>query len=98
MKQLIGHVLMIVFLAGSVAIAATVQAQVEVRPYTRSDGTPMKGHMRSAPDANPYNNYSYPGNVNPFTANVAGGNPDAYLRDHGGSDEPLHTWPGYQPR
>lgn len=34
------------------------------------------------PDGNPYNNYSFPGNTNPNTGNVAPGNPDTYLRNY----------------
>ena len=39
-------------------------------------------HYRSAPDGNPYNNWSYPGNTNPVTGNVASGNPDTYLKNY----------------
>ena len=57
-------------------------AQQWVNPYVRSDGTPVQGYWRSTPDGNPYNNYSYPGNTNPFTGKVAPGNPDTYLRNY----------------
>jgi hypothetical protein len=57
-------------------------AQVYVNPYVRRDGTQVEGHYRSAPDGNPYNNYSYPGNTNPYTGRVAPGDPDTYLREH----------------
>lgn len=40
---------------------------VHVRGYTKSDGTYVAPHYRSAPDANPYNNWSTLGNVNPYT-------------------------------
>ena len=40
-------------------------SDVYVRGHYRSDGTYVQPHYRSAPDENPYNNYSYPGNVNP---------------------------------
>lgn len=56
---------------------------VHVNGYYRRDGTYVQPHMRSAPDGNPYNNYSYPGNVNPYTGKVAPGNPDTYLRNYG---------------
>jgi hypothetical protein len=59
-------------------------AQTYVRPYVRSDGTPVQGHFQSQPDGNPYNNYSYPGNMNPYTGRVAPGNPETYLRDNSG--------------
>lgn len=38
-----------------------------VKPYTRSDGTYVQGHYRSAPDGKAYNNYSTHGNTNPYT-------------------------------
>lgn len=62
-------------------VPAIVAAQVYVNPYVRRDGTQVEGHYRSAPDRNPSNNYSYPGNTNPFTGRVAPGNPDTYLRN-----------------
>ncbi|WP_205513093.1 hypothetical protein [Longitalea arenae] len=34
------------------------------------------------PDGNPYNNWSYPGNTNPYTGKVAGGDPDTYLSNY----------------
>jgi hypothetical protein len=53
-----------------------------VHGYTRSDGTYVQGYMRSSPDGNPYNNYSFPGNTNPHTGKAAPGNPDTYLRNY----------------
>ena len=50
-----------------------------INGYTRKDGTYVAPHYRSDPDGNPYNNYSYPGNVNPYTGKRATGNPDSYL-------------------
>jgi hypothetical protein len=58
------------------------QAQVWVDPYTRKDGTQVQGHYRSNPDGNPYNNWSYPGNTNPYTGNQATGDPNRYLEQH----------------
>ncbi|MDQ1909062.1 hypothetical protein RAC89_00925 [Paenibacillus sp. GD4] len=52
---------------------------VFVDDYFRTDGTYVKAHVRSHPDHNPFNNYSYPGNVNPFTGEVATGDPLTYL-------------------
>jgi uncharacterized protein YgiM (DUF1202 family) len=54
-------------------------SQVHVRGYYRSNGTYVQPYYRSSPDGNPYNNYNYPGNVNPYTGKVATGNPDTYL-------------------
>ncbi|WP_420150234.1 peptidoglycan-binding domain-containing protein [Spirosoma sp.] len=57
-------------------------AQVHVRGYYRSNGTYVQPHYRSNPDGNPYNNWSYPGNTNPYTGKVATGDPDTYLRNY----------------
>ncbi|GAB4041788.1 hypothetical protein [Spirosoma gilvum] len=59
-----------------------VEAQVYVRGYTRANGTYVQPHMRSSPDGNPYNNWSYPGNTNPYTGKVATGNPETYLENY----------------
>jgi hypothetical protein len=55
---------------------------VYVNGYYRSNGTYVKGHERTAPDGNPYNNYSYPGNYNPNTGSITGGSADAYLNNY----------------
>lgn len=57
-------------------------AQVRVKGYYRKDGTYVRPHVRSNPDGNPYNNWSYPGNVNPYTGKVATGNPETYLKKY----------------
>lgn len=57
-------------------------AQVKVKGYYRKDGTYVKPHYRSNPDGNPYNNWSYPGNTNPYTGKTATGNPDTYLNNY----------------
>ena len=53
-----------------------------VNGYYRSNGTYVQPYWRSDSDGNPYNNYSYPGNLNPNTGEVAPGNPDTYLRNY----------------
>ena len=53
--------------------------RVRVRGYYRKDGTYVKPHYRTAPDGNPYNNYSYPGNYNPNTGKITPGDPQKYL-------------------
>jgi hypothetical protein len=68
--------LALAILLGWLAIA---QAQVWVNPYARRDGTQVQGHWRSNPDGNPYNNWSYPRNVNPYTGKQATGDPNRYL-------------------
>ena len=40
---------------------------VYVNGYTRSDGTQVRGHYRSAPDHSYDNNWSTEGNTNPYT-------------------------------
>lgn len=62
--------------------ALNVFSQVHVNGYYRSNGTYVQPHYRSSPDGNPYNNYSFPGNVNPYTGKVATGNPDTYLYNY----------------
>lgn len=59
-----------------------VSASVYVNGYYRSNGTYVQPHYRSSPDSSPYNNYSYPGNTNPYTGVTATGNPDTYLSNY----------------
>ena len=79
-----------------VLLPALARAQVYVRPYERRDGTEVQGHYRSAPDGNPSNNYSYPGNTNPYTGRVAPGSADNYLTNHQG--DPLRLDRPYRNR
>lgn len=46
---------------------------VWVEGYYRDDGTYVEGHFRTNPDGDPTNNYSYPGNYNPNTGEITGG-------------------------
>lgn len=64
-------------------------AQVRVSGYYRKNGTYVQPYYRSSPDGNPYNNYSYPGNYNPYTGQYAKGNPDTYLSRY------YHIYPIY---
>jgi Bacterial SH3 domain len=64
------------------AVSFQLSAQVKVRGYYRSNGTYVQPHYRSNPDGNPYNNWSYPGNTNPYTGKTATGNPDTYLKNY----------------
>jgi len=50
-----------------VVVGIALARDVYVRGYYRSDGTYVKPHYRTAPDNNPWNNYSTWGNVNPYT-------------------------------
>ena len=58
---------------------------IKVRGYYRKDGTYVKPHYRTAPDGNPYNNYSYPGNYNPNTGKITTGDPLKYLEEYNSS-------------
>jgi hypothetical protein len=53
--------------------------KVNVRGYYRKDGTYVRPHTRTAPDGNPHNNYSLPGNYNPNKGEITPGDPDKYL-------------------
>ena len=53
-----------------------------VSGYYRSDGTYVQPYWRSDPDGDPYNNYSFPGNLNPYTGAIAPGDPDTYLDNY----------------
>lgn len=75
-------VIIVLFKLFLLIIVSTIcNAQVHVKGYYRKDGTYVHPHIRSNPDGNPYNNWSYPGNVNPYTGNVATGNPETYLKN-----------------
>jgi hypothetical protein len=50
-----------------VVFAAQANAGEYVHGYTRSNGTYVQGYERSSPDNTVTNNYSYQGNVNPYT-------------------------------
>jgi hypothetical protein len=55
-------------MSGVVAFAA-----VHVNGYYRANGTYVAPHYRSDPDGIVTNNWSYPGNTNPYTGVTAGG-------------------------
>ena len=55
-------------------LISTLTGDVDVKGYYRSDDTYVQPHYKSTPDGNPYNNYSYPDNIDPYT-----GNPNTYL-------------------
>ena len=79
-KNRIIHILFV--LLSIITISAVCNAQVRVKGYYRKDGAYVRPHVRSNPDGNPYNNWSYPGNVNPYTGKVATGNPETYLKKY----------------
>jgi hypothetical protein len=66
------RLLLAVFLLSSLLVSfppppAEAGGSVYVRPHVRSNGTYVSGHYRSAPGGNVLNNWSTPGNVNPYT-------------------------------
>jgi hypothetical protein len=78
--------LLAAFALFSLLFMATPVQAVHVNGYYKSNGTYVQPYERTAPDGNPYNNYSYPGNYNPNTGQITSGNPDTYLNDYyGGS-------------
>ncbi|AEI47557.1 hypothetical protein [Runella slithyformis] len=56
-----------------------LQAQVKVNGYYRKDGTYVQPHYRSNPDNTPTNNWSYPGNTNPYTGKTATGSSNQHV-------------------
>ncbi len=69
MKKL---VLTILFMIATISLFA---GDVFVHGYFRSDGTYVRPHYRSAPDGNPWNNWSTIGNINPYTGRRGYKNP-----------------------
>ncbi len=65
----------LILLVSLMAFAAPAMAQTYVKGYTRSNGTYVSPHYRSAPDNSRSNNYSSSGNVNPYTGKVGTQNP-----------------------
>ncbi|MFA6051540.1 MAG: hypothetical protein WC762_03015 [Methylobacter sp.] len=77
----------------ALAASSTAAADVYVNGYNRQDGTYVQPHHRSDPDGSTYNNYSSPGNKNPYTGSTGGqsyqhpqsGNNQSF----GGNSQPL---------
>lgn len=63
-------------------VVATDALAGSVRGYHRRDGTYVQPHYRTNPDSNPYNNYGYPGNYNPNTGRITGGDQNRYLDNY----------------
>ena len=76
--------LMILFI--SILIQTDLIAQVNVSGYLRRDGSYVQPHVRSTADGSPYNNYSFPGNINPYTGVMATGNESTYLERYNKSN------------
>jgi hypothetical protein len=78
MKKTLTLILITLFIFG---ITTAVFADVWVNGYQRSDGTYVKGHWRSDPDGNFWNNYSTKGNINPYTGKEGTISYESYLSD-----------------
>lgn len=76
----------------SLTIASPVLADIFVHGYMRGDGTYVQPHWRSDPDGIPYNNFSYPGNLNPYTGKIAPGSPSRYQWGTRGSFQDENPW------
>lgn len=73
---------------------AAAQRQVHVEAHTKSDGTYVPSHMRTAPNSTRNDNWSTIGNVNPHTGE-AGTRP----RDYGSNTPNSNsTYRPYTPR
>lgn len=72
-------VILILLSFATIELEVDAAKRVRVKGYYRKDGTYVRPHYRTAPDGNPYNNYSYPGNYNPNTGKITPGNPQTYL-------------------
>jgi len=81
-KQVFSITLLVLVMSSFVLTSNDINAAVRVKGYYRKDGTYVSSHYRSNPDGNPYNNWSYPGNVNPYTGKIAPGNPTTYLKNY----------------
>jgi len=74
---------LVIGVVASGLLIGSVFAAVHVNGYFKKNGTYVQPYYRSSPDSSPYNNYSYPGNTNPYTGVTATGNPDTYLMNYG---------------
>ena len=73
----------VVFLSGFISNLA--YADVYVEGYTKNDGTIVSPHYRSNPDDRVDNNYSYKGNINPYTGNVGTKNTESHYSRFSGN-------------
>lgn len=60
----------IFLIALTLTVATPAFAQEYTHGYTRRDGTEVQGYMHSTPNGIAEDNYSYKGNVNPYTGSV----------------------------
>lgn len=65
------------------AVAGTAIADNYTNGYMRKDGTYVQPHYQTAPDRNPYNNYSTKGNTNPYTGQAGTRDPYQVQQQYG---------------
>lgn len=65
------YLILLCAMIGTSALARDVYVQ----PHVTKNGDYVQGYHRTAPDSNPYNNYSTQGNVNPYTGQAGTVNP-----------------------
>ncbi len=85
-----------VFVLGAILIGlspVTANAAVHVNGYYRKNGTYVRPHYRSDPDSSVTNNWSYPGNTNPYTGVTAGGSSYTYTNSYTPSPSYTYTAP-----
>jgi len=83
MKKIFSTLVLILAIFGLVTSSfADVSVRGHLRKNPKGGWSWVSPHWRSDPDGNPFNNWSFPGNVNPHTGKVAPGNPDTYLRHY----------------
>ena len=76
MRQFTLFLFLIIYAAG-LAYGQTNPHHVYVKGYTRSNGTYVRGHYRTAPNSTKADNFSTRGNVNPYTGKPGWVAPDA---------------------
>ncbi len=91
LKVIASSFLLLSIVGGLFLMVSDADAAVRVKGYFRKDGTYVQSYYRSNPDGNPYNNWSFPGNVNPYTGKVATGNPDTYLNNYYNNSGSIYT-------
>lgn len=94
MKKIASVFLIGLLLCTSIFVFALNADAVSVKGYYRSNGTYVAPYQRSAPDSNPYNNYSFPGNTNPYTGKTAGGSSTSYLNNYYKNSSPSNIYSG----
>lgn len=82
----------------AVFAAPSFAKDVYVQPHITKSGTYVEGHHRSAPDSNPYNNYSAKGNSNPYTGQQGYVQSQPTYQQPAPAYQPYKPYQPYQPR